>query len=146
MRDFLRYPSIQAARTAASQRLLSTHDLHKMGIVHVEHCLIDEGYEILFRNNDLGRYPQLKAYREKEALLWVVVHTAMYPEQPDLPKEMARVLLHHASEEDALIRFASVSFENTRSTVPSLASANGFFTPHQIRFEEIDRGYLRQLH
>jgi len=146
MRDFLRYPIIQAARTAASQRLLSMHDLHMMGILHVEHRLIDEGYEILFRNNDLGRYPQLKAYREDEALLWVVVHSAMYPKEPNLPREMARVLLHHAPEEEALIRFASVSFVNTRSTVPSLASANGLFKPLTIRFEEIDGGYLRQLH
>ena len=117
-----------------------------MGILQVEHRLIDEGYEILFCNNDLDRYPQLKAYREEEALLWVVVHSAMYPEEPILSKEMARALLPHASEEDALIMFASVSFENTRSNVPSLVSANGFFTPHTIRFEEIGRGYLRQIH
>ncbi len=146
MREIVRYPIIQAARTAASQYLMSTQDLHRMGIAHVEHRLIDEGYEILFCNYDLDRYPQLKAYREEEALLWVVVHSAMYPAEPNLPKEMARVLLHHASEEDALVRFASVSLINTRSTVPSLASANGFFKPHQIKFEEIDRGYLRQFH
>ncbi|HKM06315.1 MAG TPA: hypothetical protein VJ869_04940 [Sphaerochaeta sp.] len=145
MREFLRYPILQAARTAKSLRLMSEHDLHRMGILHIQHHLIAEGYEILFCNDDLGRYPQLKAYREDEALLWVVVHSAMYPDEPSLPKMMAKVLLDHASEEDALIRFASVSFVNTRSTVPSLASANGLFKPRLVRFEEIDQGYLRQL-
>ncbi len=127
MRALFRYPQIEAARTAASYKLLSDDALYAMGVAHVEETLREMGYMIVFRSGSRDRYPQLKAQKQNGRLWWVVVGVGMYPNRPYLGEEVTKQVLKHAPQEQAEVYFAPVMFINTRSQNLSLPSQNGSF-------------------
>ncbi|MGH0052640.1 MAG: hypothetical protein ACQ5SW_04540 [Sphaerochaetaceae bacterium] len=128
MRTLFRYPQIEAARTAASYKLLSEDALFAMGVSNVEEALLEMEYEIVFRSGNRGRYPHLKVYKQQGKLWWIIVGVGMYPDHPQLSDEVAGEVLKHAPLEKAKVYFAPVMFINTRSQNISLPSQNGSFT------------------
>ncbi len=128
MRALFRVPQIEAARTAASYKLLSEDALYTMGVAHVESSLQNMDVTVVFRSGSRSRYPQLKVQTQKGKLWWIIVGVAMYPHHPSLNEEVARQVLKHAPSEHAKVYFAPVMFINTRSQNISLPSKNGSFT------------------
>ena len=128
MRALFRYPQIEAARTAASYKLLSDGALYAMGIAYVEETLQKMGYSVVFRSGSRNRYPQLKARKQNGKLWWIIVGVGMYPNHPHLGEEVIKQVLKHAPEEQAKVYFAPVMFINTRSQNLSLPSQNGSFS------------------
>nr|WP_321264814.1 hypothetical protein [uncultured Sphaerochaeta sp.] len=128
MRALFRLPQIEAARTAASYKLLSDDALYSMGVAYVEEALHEMGYAVVFRSGNRGRYPQLKAQMQNGRLWWIIVGVDMYPNRPRLSEEVAKQVLKYAPEEEAKVYFAPVMFINTRSQNVSLPSQNGSFT------------------
>ncbi len=128
MRALFRFPQIEAARTAASYKLLSDDALYAMGVAYVEEALHEMGYTVVFRSGSRDRYPQLKAQKQNGKLWWVIVGVGMYPNRPHLGEEVTKQVLKHAPEEQAKVFFAPVMFSNTRSQNLSLPSQNGSFT------------------
>lgn len=143
MRELFRYPNIQAARTAASYRLLSREALHQMGVAHIEKTLKEQAFDVVFRSSSFSQYPQLKAQRKDERLLWIIVESSMYPNTPELEQEVGLQLLGHAQSEDARVLYAPVMFINTKSQNLSLPSQNGRFTALFNGFVPITRKSLR---
>jgi len=128
MRALFRLPQIEAARTAASYKLLSDDALYAMGLAYVEEALHEMGQTVVFRSGSRNRYPQLKAQKQNGRLWWIIVGVGMYPNRPHLSEEVAKHVLKHAPEEQAKVYFAPVMFINTRSQNLSLPSQNGSFT------------------
>ena len=128
MRELFRYPTIQAARTAASYQLLSREALHQMGVAHIERTLSEQHYDIVFASGSSSQYPQLKVRKKREGLLWIIVESSMYPHNPTLKVEVGQHVLEHAKTEDASLLYAPVMFINTKSQNLSLPSQNGRFT------------------
>lgn len=144
MRELFRYPVIQAARTAASYRLLSSDALHSMGVAHIERTLERQDFEILFQSGSPSRFPQLKAYKKGESLWWVVVEAAMYPHIPLLSGDVGKEVLKHARLEQAVVMYAPVMFINTKSQNLSLPSRNGNFSVLFSGFVEVSKQSLRE--
>lgn len=116
-----------------------------MGIVHIEKTMQQDHYEVLFVNERLDMFPQLKVYREGEPLYWVIVQSAMYPTKPTLMRILASKVLAHAPSEQAEILYAPVMFVNTKSQNISLPSANGSFTALFGGFEKVTKRYIQGL-
>lgn len=144
MRELFRYPLIQAARTAASYRLLSAEALHAMGVAHIERKLEVQHFKILFHSGRADRFPQLKASKKGESLWWVVVQSSMYPNTPSLAGEVARTVLEYAHLEDAVVMYAPVMFINTKSQNLSLPSQNGSFSALFDGFIEVKKHSIRE--
>ncbi|ADY13569.1 hypothetical protein [Sphaerochaeta globosa] len=144
MRELFRYPGIQAARTAASYRLLSPNELHSMGVAHIERTLAQQEYKILFQSGSPTRFPQLKAFKKGECLWWVVVEAAMYPHIPQLSDDVGLEVLKYARSEEALVMYAPVMFINTKSQNLSLPSQNGTFSALFNGFIEVSKQSLRE--
>jgi len=146
MRALFRTPVIQAARTAASYRLLTEGDLHLMGIRHIEKAMRQDNYEVLFVNETVDMFPQLKVYKEGEPLIWVIIQSAMYPVKPKLSRILAQQVFAHAPSEQASLMYAPVMFVNTKSQNISLPSVNGSFTALFGGFEKVTKQYIQGLY
>ncbi len=92
-------------------KIMTTEELHFLGIKVVYKDMVDQGYEVLNVRKETDVNPQILATSEGKRY-FIVVRTTCYPEMGILVPHVAAEVLQHASRHNAICLFASVGIAN----------------------------------
>lgn len=93
--------------------MMTSEELHFMGLKVVYKELKDKGYEVLQVRNEMDINPQILAKKENQ-FIFVIVKTAYYPHMGLLEPETAAQVAKLAIKHKALCYFSSIGVANAK--------------------------------
>lgn len=106
---------------------LSNQELHNLGMNIVGKDLEKKKFEFLAINSDLKKNPQFIAKNEGGDLVFVIVKTVVFPEEPDVFDSIwMESFKVHAKSKEARLYFAGVGLANSDDMALPLTKSSGY--------------------
>lgn len=110
---------------------LTKQDLHNLGMNIVGKDLEKQKYEFLAVNSDLKKNPQFIVKNGEEDLIFIVVKTVVYPDEPDsFDAIWMETFKIHAKDKNAILYYAGVGLANSVDMAKPLSKESGYIVKY----------------